>query len=452
MGAPAPALPPPAPPLAPALRRPTGRSGVSPGFLLLFTVTVFAVSGGMLWKAGINYEGLAGNGPSKIHPSTYLACLFFAWTVLSSASIVGTLADTAERRPASLFLLAATCLYLAAVASRGGPGMAGLLDTFLPPALTVMVLARARAGEMRLMETAIHLVMAVNALMGIGEFASGTLVFPYRFDGEVFSTDARSTALQGHPLVNATITATYLLALLPGGTLSASLRLALIALQGLALVTFGGRSAMVAAVVLGGGYGLAAMHRKLRGGKVSLPAAAAVVLLLTLLPFAVAALALGGFFDALLGRFVADGGSANARVAMLSLFEPLPWRDLLLGPDPEWVDSLRRENGLEWGLENPILRTVLYQGVAVTLLQTLAVGLFLREIVRVCGPGTLLPTLAFVLLINTSESLGGKTTMLTKFAMILLCFFPRVPAAAVSARRGQGLRGWRGRGGASLRP
>lgn len=448
-----PALPPLARPLMPALGRPAGRSGVSAGFLLLVTVAVFAVSGGMLWKVGINYEGLTGNGPSKIHPSTYLACLFFAWTVLSAASIPGTLADMAERRPASLFLLAATFLYFAAVVSRGGPGMAGLLDTFLPPALIAMVLARARRREMRLMEIAIHLVMAVNALMGIGEFASGTLVFPYRFDGDVFSTDERSTALQGHPLVNATITATYLLALLPGGgrTLSSSLRLALIALQGLALVTFGGRSAMVAVLMLGGGYALAAMHRRLRGGKVSLPAAAFVVLLLTLVPFVVAGLALGGFFDALLARFVADGGSANARVAMLALFEPLSWRDLLLGPDPEWVDSLRRENGLEWGLENPILRTVLYQGIAVTLLQTLAVVLFLREIVRVSGPGTLLPTLAFVLLINTSESLGGKTTMLTKFAMIILCFFPPVPVA-VSARPGRALRGGRGRGGATLRP
>ena len=88
--------------------------------------------------------------------------------------------------------------------------------------------------------------MLVNALLGLTEFATKTLFFPYRLDGQVFATDTRSAALQGHPLGNATLTACYVLALIGGGgRMTVPQRLAMIGLQLAALVAFGGRSAMV---------------------------------------------------------------------------------------------------------------------------------------------------------------------------------------------------------------
>lgn len=417
--------------------QPRPRFADAAGFalLLVFTAALFGLSGGMLWVLGVNYDGLSGSAVSKIHPSTYLACLLFGWIVVSARDPVGLLVDMARRRPGALLLLVATVLFFGRIVLNRAPGMAGVLDTFLPPALLALVLSRAGARTLGAMELTIHALMAVNAAMGILEFVSGTLIFPYRLDGEMSIYDTRSTALQGHPLQNATLTAVYVLALLSRGgpAVGERLRVVLVLLQCAALVTFGGRSAMVTTLVLGGGVLLWQANASLSRGRVALPAAAAVVLALILLPLGVGGLAAGGFFDDLLSRFVSDGGSANARLLMLDLLDLLSWRDLLVGPDPLWFASVRRMTGLEWGIENPILRILFAQGLIFTVLMTVAVTLFLSEIARRSGRGWLLPLLAFVVLINTFESLGGKTTLLTKFAVLMICFHRPVPAPARQA-------------------
>jgi hypothetical protein len=251
-------------------------------------------------------------------------------------------------------------------------------------------------------------------------------VFPYVFDGEEFPDDTRSTALQGHPLVNATLTAVYILALLAGGgRMRPGLRAAVLVLEALALVAFGGRSALVVCAVLAAGVGLAATARALRSGRVWLPAASLAALALTLGPAVLAGLSAGGFFHDIGQRFESDGGSANTRVEMFELLRRIPLGDLVIGPDPGWVDSLRRVSGLRLGIENPVVKTVLYQGIALTVLLIGAVGWFCREIVAEARRGALLPTLAFVVVINTFESVGTKTTLLAKFAVLVLILFRR---------------------------
>lgn len=409
----------------------TARS--KPALLWLTIAMLFAVSGGMLWYAGINYDGLTGGAASKIHPSTYLAVLAFGWILLSSPNMIGAFVAMANKRPASTILLATTTFFFAYVIVRRAPGMAGVVDTFVPAALMVMLLSRADGDTMRKLEILIHAIMAVNALMGLYEFVTGTIIAPFRLDGEFSLYDTRSTALQGHPLISATVTAIYILILMTRGgpALGDRARLAMLLLQGAALVTFGGRSAMVAVVVLGSVIGLISAGKILRRGRLDLANAAMIVIGLTCVPLVIGGLAWIGFFDALLSRFQSDGGSANARILMFAIFDSLTWRDLLVGPDPVLVDTVRRLNGLELGIENPIIKTLLYQGLIVTILQTLAVTMFLFEIGRLAGRRAFLPMLAFIALINTFESIGGKTTLLTKFAVMIVCLYrPVVQAKA----------------------
>ncbi|NEU10829.1 hypothetical protein G3T14_01615 [Methylobacterium sp. BTF04] len=410
--------------------------------LVILTVTILGVSGGLLWTVGINYDGLSGGAPQKIHPATYLVILMFGWGALSHGNPVGYLVHAAQVRPAGMLLAAASIGLFLHIVLRAGPGMAGALDTFLLPGLLVIVLADRDAGLWRQLELTVHAVMLVNALLGLVEFGTGHLFFPYRLDGEVFSTDTRSAALQGHPLGNATLTACYVLALIGGGgTFTPMGRAGMIGLQLAALVAFGGRSAMVVTLILGGASGLLALHRTLRTGRVPLLGAAAGIFLLTLAPLGIGGLAVAGFFDALLGRFMADGGSANARVEMFDLVASVPLRELLVGPEMALVESLRRVSGLEWGIENPIVRTLLYQGAFMTVLLTVAVTLYLIELVRQCRPGTALPVLAFVILNNTFEGLGGKTTLLAKFAILLLALYrPLTEPVRPSERRARALR------------
>ncbi|MEE7456852.1 hypothetical protein MPAR168_00385 [Methylorubrum populi] len=398
--------------------------------VVVLTLVLFLLSGGVLWHLGINYEGVTSSPATKIHPASTLAALFLLWALISSGDPVGLCLRLAKEAPASLLLLVSGTALLLQIALRSGVGLAGTVDSFIGPALFMMLLVRLDARRLGTVEVVLHLVMLANALLGLAEFASGQLIFPYRLDGIAFESDTRSAAFQGHPLANALVTATYILALIAGGgRLPGSARLAMILLQGAALVTFGGRSAIAVVGLLGSLQVVVTVVRTLRRGRVSLLNAAFALSALMMAPLALGSLWSAGFFDQLLERFVSDGGSAHARIEMFSLFERIPWHELLFGPDIGALETARRINGLEWGIENPVVRMMLYQGVAMTLLMTGAVVLFVTEIARRCRPGTLLPILGFAILVNASESLAGKTTMLAKFAVILLALYRPLPSA-----------------------
>lgn len=407
--------------------------------LCLLAVLVLGVSGGMLWNLGLNYEGLTGSAPQKIHPSTYLAVLLVGWAMLRAGNPIAYAAGTVKKRPASVFIAACGLGLLLLIAARGGAGLAGSIDTFVLPGLVIVLLAERDADTLRRLEGLVHAVFLANAVLGLVELASGQRFFPFRLDGMVFETDTRSAALQGHPLANATMTACYVLMLVTGGgTLSVGRRVAMIGLQLVALVTFGGRSATVVALVFGAAYAFIPLHRTLQSGRIPILGAAALVFLVTLVPIAVGGLAATGFFDALMARFVSDGGSAAARVGMFSIFDRLTPGDIVVGPDLQLVESLRRIEGLEWGIENPIVHNVLYHGALMTGVEILAIALFLREVAGQCRPGLALPILAFVILVNGFESLGGKTTMLAKFALMLLVLYrPSVESRIRAASSGR---------------
>lgn len=396
--------------------------------LVLAVLLLFGVSGGMLWTLGYNYDGLTGGAVTKIHPATYLLVALFGWSLLVSGDPVRRFAHLATARPASLVLAVTAVLVLVVFIVRQTPGMAGLLDTFFAPALLVMLLTDVDERTMARMETALHAVMTANALLGLYEFVSQNLIFPYRFDGAVFETDLRSAALQGHPLVNAMMTACYLMALLSGArSVPDRLRFVLIALQSAALVVFGGRTALLASLLFGGGYGLVVLMRQLASGRLPLLGAAAGAAMLALMPISLGVLWSSGFFDALLSRFVSDGGSANARMEMFELVRAIPLRDLIVGPDVGWVESLRRIHGLEWGIENPFIKMMLYQGALVTLLLAVTFGLFIRETARLCARGVWLPMVVWLILLNAAETVASKTTMPAKFSLIILCLYRSPP-------------------------
>lgn len=399
--------------------------------LALTVVLLFGVSGGMLWLLGYNYDGLTGSPFTKIHPYSYLVVALFVRAAVLSGSPFGYCLHVVNRRPASALMVFVSLLLFVTIIARKEPGMAGVIDTFFIPALLVMLMADADEPTQARMETVLHVVMTLNAVLALGEFATKIQLFPYRFDGAPLVNDTRSSALQGHPLENALITACYLLALLSGGRfLPAGLKLLLIGLQSAALVTFGGRSAIVVTLILGGAYIFRLVLSTLRSGRVSLRGAAVGLLLLALVPVAVSWLAATGFFDALLERFVSDSGSANARVEMLAFFKAIPLRDLIIGPDTALVSSLRRTYGLESGIENPMLSMTLYHGAFMMLLMMIALGLFLYEVARHCQRGVWLPMIAFVILLNASESVAIKTTSVAKFVVVILCIYRRRPPAS----------------------
>ncbi len=404
---------------------------------VLAIASFYTVSGGMLWLLGYNYDGLTGSPLTKIHPGTYLTLVALCVAALERGNPIAFVVESARRRPASLFLLFAALVVFVEIVSRAGPGMAGTIDAFMLPPIAIVLYAWSGETTRRRIEIVIHVAMVLNATLALVEFTTRHLYFPFRLDGADYVTDTRSSALQGHPLGNATITCVYILALISGGgRMPVLVRSGTVVLQLMAMVAFGGRSALVTTIGFAGIQGCIGAHRILRSGTVPLLGMAAAVLVATITPLVLLGLVAGGFFDAILVRFSDDGGSAHARVEMLELVRRIPLRDLILGPDTAYVESERRIFGLALGIENPIVRSVLYQGAVVTGLLMVALGFFFAELTRDARRSMALPLLAFLIVINTFESVAGKSTMLAETALMLVVLYRRSSGETLAPARG----------------
>jgi hypothetical protein len=401
---------------------------------LLFTVVVvmlFTLSGGVLWELGVNYSGITGAAASKIHPATYLTCFVFACLFLRTDP-VAVAVRVAAANPGTMAFLAATVLLGAYIVLDERRGIATIFDTYLLAALSAIIVNELSQRERARIETVLHVLLAANAALAIVESVVDIRFFPFRFDGDAFEWDHRSTALLGHPLDNAMATGAYVLILAAGGgpSLAPALRAPMLVLQFAALVPIGGRTALIVTSALLLLWVLPRALRVLLGTRVSMSMLAAGLVLVPAVAVGAGLLAVGGFFDLISDRFENDGGSANARLGMLELFRLLPLRSILIGADPDLVAYIQRASGLEWGIENPLIRLVLYQGVAFTTMMVAGFVLFIRELARRLQGNTTLPFVFFLVVVNSYESISGKTLSFTHFVVLMLVMFEYRPQRA----------------------
>jgi hypothetical protein len=134
-----------------------------------------------------------------------------------------------------------------------------------------------------------------------------------------------------------------------------------------------------------------------------------------------------GLADHLLMRFSDDNGSAQTRVIMFELLRPFSLGELMMGPDIEYVETLRRHYGLEQGVENPFVRMILYQGAILMAATFASLAWFFRELLRGRGLRVIGPVIAMAVLLNASESISVKTNFLDKLVLIFVCLFPLLP-------------------------
>src|SRR4029077_7623639 len=356
------------------------------------------------WRCGLNYDGISGAMASKIHPATYLTVSTFALFLLARRNPASFLATLISRHPGSVVFLLATSSVMLFVILDHRHGLAGLIDSFFLPVLLIFITAELGSLTMRRVETMLHVLIACNELLTLFEFVSGVRLFPYRFEGELL-VDTRPNGLQDHPLQNSVVTGTYLTILLAGAgsNLGRGLKVVMILLQLAALLASGGRTASVLVTVTLAWIALRGAYGVLRGKSVSIPTAIACAMAPPLVAIGFIALNAFGFFDPLLERFSNDGGSARARVQMFELFSYLPFRAVLMGPDVEMVDSIRRSEGLGIGIENPIVSFVLYQGILAASALVIGFVLFMREVVRTLRAGYGLPLIFFLATIMSYE-------------------------------------------------
>lgn len=400
----------------------------------IYVLVIYVLSGNILDTIGYDYGAITGSPVTKIHPSTYLIIITFAVFVATYPYKKNLLYFYLSERIGTLYFFCATTAALIniIVGKRNGFGM--YIDTHLNLFLCVMMLPFMPPQLVRRCEYFLHWYFMLDAVVTIAQWVIGTSFFPlivHSSQGD--NIDARLTAFLGHPLHAATITACYVISLLCGGgkQLIGPLRWPMIVLQLTAMVPFGGRTALLVTLLAVLIVCALRIWQFVRGAKLSLAEAIATLLAPIVVAGTVGSLTVLGAFDRFLSRFTDDSGSARARLIMFDLLADMPWRDVIWGGETSAVVAIVTAHGLEWGVENPYVHMIVYQGgVMATFIVTGFIAL-LREVYLHLQRISIIPLLTFIALCNTFGSFGGRFYTFSIFIILLSAMFPREDRSGV---------------------
>jgi len=401
-------------------------AGLAAVVLLLLSISTLT-----LIELGWNYGSAGGSALEKMHPGTLMAFALIAMSAAVRGNPLTAFIRTFETYPGVIVYFVGIAVLMAHAVFVAGLPFTVFIDTFVLP--VVMFLLLRDIGEERRKSLAwlIHGMFALNAMVGLAEFAFGFRLTPLYVEGEVLEAEWRSSALFGHPLANAVLTGCYMILLAKGGArdMAPLLRLCAFGLAAAGMIVFGGRAAtafmLVAMAVLAGNR----LLQILRGARFETGSLLTGLVMVPVLALGVIVLQQSGFFDQFFARIIDDEGSASTRVEMFELFKYLSWYDFLLGPDPQQISTLMAQYGLLYGIESFWIALILLHGLVVSLIFFFALLVFCREVVISAGAGALLVFLYFFAVASTSVSLSAKSPV---FAIMIVLVF-------VLSRRGIGL-------------
>ena len=298
-----------------------------------------------------------------------------------------------------------------------------LLDTFLPAGLLAFVLARGGAGGLRRLRHLMQIGFCANALLALAEASAQATLIPLYLNDRPYKAaeeEFRPTALYDHPLTGAVMTMLSL-SLVPGGGWQ---RPIYIALMWVALIVFGGRTAL-AVTVLAAVSGVVlrgvrlVLTRDSRAVRLLIAAAAAFLLGATGAAVAVGA----GIGSRLAGHLYWDE-SAQVRLAQWQLLGELNGWQLLFGTPRDDLIALLTPLWLGSGvevIENFWLLMFASLGAAGFPLFAVGLASLLIWCWRRSGQQGRLLLFSVLLVVSTSNSLGRKSTILVELVATLVC-------------------------------
>ena len=413
---------------------------VADALTLLMVALLFGVSAMTLSALGIAYDQAGGSFLQKFHPATYVACLALAARFFGRASPFAWLAEQTERFPgATYFVTTWIAMIVFAVLVQKTP-ISPLIDSFLCSLAFLILYADSDERTRATLRIALHAFLFVNACIGMIEFVTHWRLTPYVTGGKTILHDYRSTALLGHPLVNAGVSAAYILMLLYGADRAVGwpLRLALVGVQLAASVTFGGRTAIVLCIVLGAPALFRPALDILSGRRFDMRVAVGAALATPVLIGAIVLLAERGTFDGLIERFSDDKGSADARLLIFQLFDYFSFDELLFGPDQQRLATIQNTLGIEYGIESSWFGLLFGYGAFMTVFFLVAFVALLWEFWRRARPGAWALFVYILVQLSSAAGISVKSLVFDQFIVLLLvfhCDMPRAAPAPSIARR-----------------
>lgn len=394
-------------------------------FLALAIVLLLCVSSSLLTNFHIHYVTSGGIFLEKVHAATYLVFLAFALQLLRHGNPVRAFLSRLSGIKLTLVLLLVWLALFAQLVFLKRP-FTPIIDTFLLPPMIYIVMQPLSRQEKQILALVFHAGILLNVALGYYEYFSGHRLIPLTVGNIVVFGEWRSAALLGHPLTASGLIAAYVIALIIRPSILPSfVRLPIIAVCFPSLMVFGGRTALLTAIVVVGILCCAEGVRLLRGKKTALPV---VILSLCLISAAVAMIAVAagtGVFDKMLLRFSSDKGSALARFATINFLSYLDGNELIFGADPTRITSLQSQLGLNYGIENFWISSVAQFGVVLAALVTVGILCFLEDLRRQAHSGIWAIFLLLMMIAASSVSFSSKNIQLAQFIVLITLLLPK---------------------------
>jgi hypothetical protein len=403
----------------------------------LTIAAMLLLSSQMLAVLGVPYGSASGSALLKIHPATYLSLLMLVCWIIADGGLGPFIARSWVESPGSIAFLMATVLLLFQVIVVQKTPISSVADNFILAFALFSALTRLDRREMVSLGLAMQAYFFINSLIGYAEVIGHFHFVPLYEKGQLAFYDWRGRALLGHPLANALHTAIYIMVLALGyGPMRPTFRHLLIGFHLGAMVCFGGRTAMVLALVALLGIGLVRFVGLLAGRRFPLSSAAVGIAAATLLIVGLFVAIDLGLFDRFLMRFADDSGSAHTRLAMLSVFRDLPLSQVLLAPDQSVIHYTQLRLDLAIAIESAVIGLIAYYGGIVAGFMLLGLGAHFSELVRRFGPPALLPLLSYAVLAASATSFSTKSIEISIVTLTIFVQFhmPRLGAAPRSPR------------------
>ncbi len=388
--------------------------------LTLVVILLLTISPLTLIELGWSYSEAGGNPIEKFHPATLVAVALLLASAAARGNPLSAIWATLTDHPGMIVYLAGILMLMAHAVLIAGLPFTTFIDTFTLPAVMYLLL-RDISNDQRLpLSRLIHVLFAINTVIGLSEFLLGFRLTPLHVEGEVLEQEWRSSALLGHPLANALLTGCYMIMLLKSGDddLSKPMRAAALILATAGMVVFGGRAATALLVLVVLYISAVRFGRILLGERFDTRSVIMSLLLVPVAGLLLIILSNAGFFDQFVGRFVDDEGSASTRVEMFELFKYINWYDLLLGPDPRQITTLMNQYGLLYGIESFWIAMMLLHGLIVSFMFFAALFFFCREVIMSANRGAFLVFVYFFAVASTSLSLSAKSPIFAVMVML----------------------------------
>lgn len=311
-----------------------------------------------------------------------------------------------------------------AMAHPVGVGM--LIDTHMTVPISAIVLSYTPRSYCRRFATFFVFMTLLNAAIGMGESLTRTRIFTFDPDWVVLKeTNFRASALEGHPLNNATFTCLGLLTCMAMNYNRAFKLIAAAVYMG-GLVAFGGRAALLLSVVSMvpiAGNAIREQSKTMTLAKMCIVIAAVIILPIIFVAGLVALLN-SQMGERLMSFSSFNDNSAEARVLVVHVFDYMSTADVFFGIPGDRIEDICYQMGLTLpvsDVENPWLLMFMLLGAIMFCLWLPTTLVFAWTLMKDKPFALKVMVLAYYITVSTSNSFGRKDSLYTIMTAIVVC-------------------------------